>query len=145
MSTGEEYMSNVGAPFGNDNAVGNSGGGAPIGNTNAVGNTGGRAPEGNTNRKSHGVHCSLEKIDERAEGEMAEFIDQIESLIRDRVTEDPGPVAREIPLRIIRFDRAAQYIQQEGFGLDDETNPMLATSRRISARIFQDLQEIGAI
>ncbi|MFA1612161.1 hypothetical protein [Halobellus rubicundus] len=145
MSVNEERTSNVGAPVGNDNAVGNPGGGAPIGNTNAVGNSGGGAPEGNVNRKSHGVHCSLEKIDERAEGEIAEFIDQMESLIRERATEDPGAVAREIPLRIIRFDRAVQYVQQEGLRLDDGFNPMLATSRRISARIFQDLQEIGAI
>jgi hypothetical protein len=146
MSAEENSISSVGAPLGNDNAVGNPGGGAPLGNSNAVGNSGGGAPEGNTNRKSHGVHCSLEKIDERATGELAEFIDRVEIVISERATEDAGEIAREIPLRLIRYDRAVQDIQRRGLVLHDGTvNPMFSTSRRILDNIFADLREIGAI
>jgi len=146
MSTETDEVSSVGAPLGNNNAVGNSGGGAPIGNSNAIGNAGGGAPEGNTNRKSHGVHCSLEKIDERAEGATAEFIDELEETIRKRATVDPDELAREIPLRLIRHKRAIRDIQRRGWMLDDgSVNPMIATSRRILNRIFEDLQEIGVL
>lgn len=139
-------MSTVGAPPGNDNAVGNPGGGAPLGNSNAVGNPGGGAPEGNTNRKSHGVHCALDKIDERAEGEVADFIDQMEKVIQERSREDPDTIARKIPLRLIRYGRAVQDIQQRGFELDDGSlNPVVPTSRRILNRVFDDLEELGII
>ncbi|TKX74639.1 hypothetical protein EXE46_08025 [Halorubrum sp. GN11_10-6_MGM] len=145
MSADEYISSSVGAPLGNNNAIGNPGGGAPANNSNAIGNSGGGAPEDNTNRKSHGVYCDLEKIDDRAEGEVAEFINQMETVIRERADENSKEVAREIPLRLIRYNRAAQHIQQEGMRLDKGANSMLDTSRRILAQIFQDLQEIGAI
>ena len=136
----------VGAPVGNDNAVGNPGGGAPIGNSNAVGNPGGGAPEGNTNRKTHRVYCDLEKIDERAEGEVAESIDRVEATIRERVDGNPGEITREIPLRMIRFYRAVRDIQCRGLVLDDnEENPMVSKSRRILDGVFDDLNEIGVI
>lgn len=139
-------MSSVGAPLGNNNAVGNSGGGAPIGNSNAVGNSGGGAPEGNTNRKSHGVYCDLGKIDERADGEVAEFIDRMEKAIRERASGDPGEVAREIPLRVIRYDRAVRDIQSRGFVLEDgKENPMVSKSRRILNDIFDNLCEVGVM
>jgi len=146
MSAENEEVSSVGAPLRNNNAVGNSGGGAPIGNSNAIGNAGGGAPEGNTNRKSHGVHCSLEKIDERAERETAEFINEIEQTVRKRAEGEPDELAREIPLRLIRYDRAIRDIQRRGWVLDDgSVNPMVSTSRRILNRIFEDLREIGVL
>jgi hypothetical protein len=146
MSVGVRNSSGVGAPLGNDNAVGNPGGGAPLGNSNAVGNDGGGAPEGNKNRKSHGVYCDLEKIDERAEGEMAEFIDRMERLVRERATGDPGEMAREIPLRLIRFNRASREVRDNGFVVDGgQVNPMVPKSRRILDGVFDDLHELGAI
>jgi hypothetical protein len=146
MSVEQGSFSGVGAPLGNDNAVGNSGGGAPLGNSNAIGNDGGGAPEGNENRKSHGVHCSLEKIDERVGGEAAELIDEVEKVIRERSNGNVGVMAREIPLRLIRYDRAVRDIQNRGLVLDDgEPTPMLSTSRRLLDGIFEDLQKLGAI
>ena len=146
MSVEQGPISSVGAPLGNDNAVGNPGGGAPLGNSNAIGNSGGGAPEGNTNRTSHGVHCSLDKIDERAEGEVAAFIDKMEMVIRDNTNENLGEVAREIPLHLIRYHRAVQDIQRRGFVLEDSReNPNLSTSRRILDGVFADLREIGAM
>jgi len=146
MSTNEYQSSSVGAQLGNDNAIGNSGGGAPAGNSNAIGNSGGGAPEGNTNRKSHGVYCDLEKIDERAEEETSTFIDELEETVRKRATVDTGELAREIPLRLIRHERAIRDIQRRGWILDDGSmNPMVSTSRRILNRIVADLQEIGVL
>ncbi|EAD4096354.1 hypothetical protein C5754_10335 [Listeria monocytogenes] len=49
-----------GAPFGNANAKGNSGGGAPVGNKNAVGNSGGGAPFGNKNALFTGEFESID-------------------------------------------------------------------------------------
>ncbi|EAD0695540.1 hypothetical protein NW59_14125 [Listeria monocytogenes] len=46
---GASKTKKMGAPFGNVNAKGNSGGGAPLGNKNAIGNSGGGAPFGNKN------------------------------------------------------------------------------------------------
>jgi len=144
MSAGKENTSGVGAPLGNNNAVGNPGGGAPVGNSNAVGNSGGGAPEGNTNRKSHGVYCDLEKVDERAEGEVAAFIDRMEVAVRERADGDPKKRAREISLHLIRHGRAVRDIQRRGFVLDDgNMNPMVPTSRRILDGVFDDLREIG--
>lgn len=146
MSAKNHSCSSVGAPLGNDNAVGNPGGGAPVGNSNAVGNSGGGAPERNTNRKSHGVYCDLEKIDERAEDEVAEFIDHTETVIQKRAEGNPGDTAREIPLQLIRYNRAVQDLHRRGWLLDDGSlNPMLYTSRRILQRVFDRLQEIGAL
>jgi uncharacterized protein YjcR len=48
-----------GAPKGNRNALGNSGGAAPKGNHNAVGNTGGHAPAGNRNAITTGENDIL--------------------------------------------------------------------------------------
>jgi hypothetical protein len=111
-----------------------------------VGNDGGGAPEGNDNRKSHGVYFDLEKIDERGDGELAEFIDRLERVVRERATGDPEEMAREIPLRLIRFNRASRKVKDEGIVRDDgEINPMMPKSRRILDGIFDDLREIGAI
>lgn len=146
MSARGNNASNIGAPLGNTNAVGNAGGGAPFENSNAVGNSGGGAPEANTNSRSHGVYCDLEKIDERAEGEIAKFIDEMETLIRKRSNENPGRKAREIPLRMIRHSRAIRNIQHQGLILSDGSlNPRVAASRRILNRIFDDLQEIEVL
>ncbi|MBC1824216.1 hypothetical protein [Listeria seeligeri] len=49
-----------GAPFGNKNAKGNSGGGAPKDNKNAVGNSGGGAPLGNKNALFTGEFETIE-------------------------------------------------------------------------------------
>ncbi|HAC0715682.1 TPA_asm: terminase [Listeria monocytogenes] len=49
-----------GAPFGNKNAKGNSGGGAPKGNANAIGNSGGGAPLGNKNALFTGEFETIE-------------------------------------------------------------------------------------
>lgn len=146
MSAGNENTSGAGAPLGNNNAVGNPGGGAPVGNSNAVGNPGGGAPEGNTNRKSHGVYCDLGKIDERAEGEVAAFIDGMEAATRERADGDPGEIAREIPLRLIRLSRAVRNVQQRGVFLKEgKENPMVAKSRRILKDVLDDLQELGVL
>ncbi|WP_106388643.1 hypothetical protein [Halorubrum aethiopicum] len=146
MSVEQEPVSGVGAPLGNDNAVENSGGGAPLGNSNAVGNSGGGAPKCNTNRKSHGVYCSLENIDERAEGETIEVIDEIEETIRERTTAELDELPREIPLRLIRHDRAVRDIQNRGVILDDgSVNPMVSKSRRILDNIIDDLCKMEVI
>lgn len=144
MSAMEDEGASLGAPAGNNNAVGNAGGGAPVGNSNAVGNQGGSAPEKNTNRKSHGVYCDLDQIDERAEGEVANFIDELEIAIRERADEDVGEIAREIPLRLIRHARATQYIQSKGLFLNDgKLNPMIPKARRMLDRILDDLGELS--
>lgn len=50
-----EVKKKRGAPYGNQNALGNKGG-APRGNKNAVGNKGGGAPYCNLNAEIHGLY-----------------------------------------------------------------------------------------
>lgn len=62
--------------------------GAPIGNTNAIGNSGGGAPVGNTNALKYGSWSDPEKHYERLEGKSKQFVDELIGDIIDRSKAD---------------------------------------------------------
>jgi hypothetical protein len=53
------------------------------------------------------------------------------TLTSRRANGEPGSVARELPLRMIRHDRAVQNVLQGGVMVDGKLNPLFPTLRRI--------------
>lgn len=62
-------------------------GGAPKGNTNSVGNSGGGAPELNRNAWKHGAFADTEKLNARLEGDAREHVDAIAASLIERAAE----------------------------------------------------------
>lgn len=67
--------------------------GAPVGNDNAVGNSGGGAPKGNMNAFKYGAWCDSGMLYDRLRGEAKEWVDELVDSYADRYREneeEPG-------------------------------------------------------
>lgn len=69
--------------------------GAPVGNDNAVGNSGGGAPKGNMNALKYGAWCDSGMLYDRLEGEAKEWVDMLVADYADRYRENEGEPSEE--------------------------------------------------
>ena len=90
--------------------------GAPVGNDNAVGNSGGGAPKGNTNALKYGGWCDSGKLYDRLRGEAKEWVDTMVDAYADRYREHEGEPSEDT---MREFEKLATMSHQERLALGE--------------------------
>lgn len=120
-SSKKSMHTKVGAPKGNQNAVGNAGG-APRGNHNAKGNKGGAAPYENKNAVTTGEYETI----------MWNYLDDEEKAIFDSIETDPlfqiDITIRELTIRQRRMMKRIKYVED---GLTEKQKRVLQQLRKV--------------
>ena len=90
--------------------------GAPVGNDNAVGNSGGGAPKGNTNALKYGGWCDSGKLYDRLRGEAKEWVDTMVDAYADRYREHEGEPSEDT---MREFEKLATMSHQQRLALGE--------------------------
>ena len=90
--------------------------GAPVGNDNAVGNSGGGAPKGNTNALKYGGWCDPGKLYDRLQGEAKEWVDMFVDDYADRYREREGEPSEDT---MRKFEEMATMHHQQRLAMNE--------------------------
>jgi hypothetical protein len=120
--------------------------GAPEGNQNAVGNSGGGAPVGNTNALTHGSYASRETLWSKMSAAEREWFEALREAVIHRLDSDQESVGEDVAWVLYRRSLADVDLAERGLVVEDRRmNPSFPRSRRLSSRAVDLLAKHGLL